>query len=65
MGRRIRTTVPQVTKCLTPDWPYLPEFRDKNKNFKMQQKADYDRRHQARDAPEIPNDADVWVTTLR
>ena len=31
MGRRMRTTIPQTKELLTPKWPYLSEFRKKNK----------------------------------
>ena len=27
MGRKIRTTIPLTAKQLTPQWPYLAEFR--------------------------------------
>lgn len=63
MGRKIRSTVPQTNKHLVPKWPYLVEFRKKNEAFKGKQKENFDRRHRARDAPEIPDDAEVWVTT--
>ena len=63
MGRRIRTTVPQTTKYLTPDWHYLPEFRRKNTEFKSKQKANYDSRHGVKESPTIPDDTEVWITT--
>lgn len=63
MGRQIRTTVPQPVKHLTPKWTYLPEFRQRNAEFKERQKANFDLRHRTREAPEIPDQVDVWVNS--
>ena len=63
MGRQIRSNIPQMTETLTPQWPYLEEFRRANIEFKQKQKIDYDTRHGTRPLPEIPTDTDVWVTT--
>ena len=63
MGRRIRTTVPQTTKHLTPTWPYLDPFRKLNAEYKAKQKAHYDAHFRVRDSSAIPDDTEVWVTT--
>ena len=63
MGRKIRSTVPQTNKQLVPKWPYLAEFRRKNQGFKTKQKQNFDARHRVRNAPAIPDDAEVWVNT--
>ena len=63
MGRNIRSTLPQTTESLTPQWPYLREFKRLDKEFKEKQKADYDRRHRVHDLQAIPDHTDVWVTT--
>ena len=60
MGRKIRSTVPQTNKQLVP---YLAEFRRKNQGFKTKQKQNFDARHRVRNAPAIPDDAEVWVNT--
>ena len=39
MGRRIKT-IPLTKQLLTPNWSYLPEFRENNKMFKESQKID-------------------------
>ena len=62
MGRNIRTTLPQTSDSLVPQWFYLPEFRRQNNLFKQRQK-DYDRHHRTQDLPAILDDTDVWVTT--
>ena len=63
MGRNIRSTLPQTTESLVPQWPYLSDFRQINEDFKKRQKTDYDRRHRTRELPEIPDDTEVWITT--
>ena len=65
MGRKVRSTVPQVKKHLTPGWSYLEEFKEKNAQFKDKQKGNFDRRHCTRDTPEIPDDTEVWVNSGR
>ena len=63
MGRRIRTDVPQISKHFVPEWPYLQSFADKDKEFKSQQKSNYDRRHRTKPLPQLPEDSPVWVRT--
>jgi len=63
MGRRIKTDIPQTTSHLTPQWHFLPDFRQKDKEFKEKQKRNYDRRHRVRPADTLPDDSSVWVTT--
>ena len=63
MGRRIRTDVPQVSKNFVPQWPYLQSFTNKDKEFKAQQKLNYDRRHRTKSLPQFPDDTPVWVRT--
>ena len=63
MGRRIRTTLPQVTQHFIPKWPYLKTFQQLDKKYKNQQKRDHDRCHSARSLPELAEDTQVWVRT--
>ena len=63
MGRRIRTDVPRIKKYLTPDWPHLKDFREKDKEYKLQQKHYYDQRHQTHTAVELPEGTPVWIST--
>ena len=63
MGRKIRSNLPQVQEKLTPQWPYLKEFRSCNQEFKQKQKRNYDRRHRVRPLPDIPDGSEVWVST--
>ena len=63
MGRRMRTTIPQAKDLLSPNWSYLPEFRQKNKKFKETQKNNFDQRHRVSEQETLPDDAVVWVTS--
>ena len=63
MGRRIRSDLPQSRQTLTPQWPYLQEFKVRNEEYRLRQKRDFDHRHRTRDLPDIPIDTDVWITT--
>ena len=63
MGRKLRTTLPQSTKQLSPSWPYLPEFRRLNKQFKQRQKENFDHRHGTIEQPDIPSGSEVVITT--
>ena len=63
MGRKIRTSLPQTTSSLIPQWDYLTEFKTANKKFKDQQKKNFDNSHRVRNLPDIPDHTDVWITT--
>lgn len=62
-GRRIRTTIPQITSWLTPEWPYLKAFHKSDELAKRIQKNNYDKRHRARAQPELKKGTEVWVRT--
>ena len=38
MGRKLRTTVPQITKHLLPKWHFLRDLKHKYKAFRLKQK---------------------------
>lgn len=63
MGRMLRSSLPQTTASLTPQWSYLEEFRTANQKYKEQQKKNFDDRHRVHSLPEIPDNSDVWITT--
>ena len=60
MGRQLRTDVPQTKITLTPVWPYLTDFCQKDKEIKKKQKA---KRHRVRSVPPLSNDEPVWIHT--
>ena len=63
MGRKLRSSLPQTTASLVPQWSYLKEFRDADQKCKEQQKRNVDRHHRVHTLPEIPPNTDVWITT--
>ena len=63
MGRRIRTAVPQSNAMLIPKWSHLKQFRERNAEFKQQQKEQFNSRHGVKELPEIPDDSEVWITS--
>ena len=58
MGRKVKTDIPQTASQLTPQWHFLPDFRQKDK-----QKKNYDRQHHVRLADTLPDNSAVWVRT--
>ena len=63
MGRKVRTTVPQVAEHFCPNWPFLDQFYRKNQEFKKQQEKQYNRRHQTRPQLELEEGDEVWINT--
>ena len=61
MGRKVRTTLPQIKEHLVPQWQYPTQFRRRNKKFKQRQKMYYDRSHHTTQLPSLPNHTQVWV----
>ena len=61
MGRKVRTTLPQIKEHLVPQWQYPTQFRQRNKKFKQRQKMYYDRSHHTTQLPSLPNHTQVWV----
>ena len=62
MGRKLRSTIPQTTTVLIPGWPYLKEFKVKNRCLKEKQKIYYDQRHQTRSKTPLEDGTEVWVS---
>ncbi len=63
MGRRLRTTVPQISQQLIPHWPHMPAFPFANQQFKQKQHKNFARRHRVREQSDIPEGLEVWITT--
>jgi len=63
MGRKVKTDIPQTASQLTPQWHFLPDFKQKDKDFKTKQKKNYDRKHRARSVDTLPDNTPVWVRT--
>ena len=62
-GRRLRTKIPQTRDSLIPNWDYLPQFRNADKQFKDKQKGNYDKRHRASAQSELPRDTEVVLNS--
>jgi len=65
IGQRLRSLLPLTDNVLIPQWPYLPEFRKANKQFKGKQKEAFDKRHRTRERSPLRDDCEVWVTSGR
>ena len=63
MGRRLKTNLPLVREQLVPCWPYLSEFRRKDREYKKKQKLNYDSRHRVRSLPSLPDNSSVYIRT--
>ena len=63
MGRQLRSNTPQHLSVLTPEWPYLTAFQEKDQQLKQQEKSNYDKRHRVRSQPPLAQDEAVWVHT--
>ena len=59
MGRKMQSTLPQLTENLIPKWPFLKE---RNVLNKQKQKKYYDQRHRTQPQPSLEEDDDVWVS---
>ena len=62
IGRKLRSTIPQTNTVLIPGWPYLKEFKVKNRCLIEKQKFYYDQRHQTRYNTPLEDGTDVWVS---
>ena len=46
MGRHLRTTLPHTTQQLTPQWPYLAEFKRADQLHKQRIKENFNQTHE-------------------
>ena len=65
MGRKIRTDIPTAKNLLTPNWPYLADFQERDREYKAKQKQHYDQRHRTQTLDPLLPDTSVWITTGR
>ena len=61
MGHRLCTDIPQVKKHFVPNWPHVANFNTLDKKFKSSRKHNYDKSHQSKQLPELPDKLPVWV----
>ena len=65
MGRKVKTDIPQASHQLKPTWSYLTTFRERDREYKLQQKKQYDQQHRVKDQEPLDIDVPVWVTSER
>ncbi|GFO24240.1 Pol polyprotein [Plakobranchus ocellatus] len=63
MGRQLPTKVPVPSDCYKPNWPYLKHFQKSDKQIKLSQKKNYDKRHRAKPLSQLHPGEKVWITT--
>jgi len=63
IGRKIRTDIPISKTQLTPQWSYLEDFQERDREYKAKQKQNYDQRHRTRPLDPLPVDTPVWIRT--
>ena len=61
MGRNLRSTVPQTSVHVVPQWDYLEEFREQEHEYKRKQQREYNQHYPTSKLPVIPEDMPVWV----
>eukprot|EP00731_Ephydatia_muelleri_P009381 Em0004g1719a len=63
----VETLLPtdMISEQLKPSWTHRHGFREQDHNFKCQQKANFDKHHKVPSLPQIPQQAEVWITTDR
>ena len=63
MGRQVKTDIPTLKKELIPQWSYISDFRERDKEYKAKQKRDYDDRHRTRPLDPLLPDTPVYIRT--
>ena len=63
MGRQFRTDIPTPKNQLIPQWSYLQEFREKDSEYKVKQRRDYNNRCRVRPLDPLIPDTPVWIRT--
>lgn len=64
-GRRLRTTVPTSPELLLPRLPDDKQLKGAERLSKHRQAFNYNRRHRAKELPELLAGTPVWITDLR
>ena len=69
MERRVRTTIPQVSNQLIPEWSFLPEFHKQDEKFKREsQSLHNDNVQKFKDIPsikEITEAEHIWIKSVQ
>ncbi|KAK0150891.1 Gag-Pol polyprotein [Merluccius polli] len=65
MGRRLRTPVPQHPSLLTPELPDSTLVAAKEKERRMKDTANFNKRHRVRDLSQLTPGQPVWITDTK
>ena len=64
MGRKIKSTIPIVSKNLTPSLPKMKELKVKEETYRSKQKNNYDNHHSVKKLKPLPSGAVVYITDM-
>ena len=65
MGRQAHSNLPTPTEGLKPEWPDLELFRSQDSAYKNKLRKQFDKRHRARDLPQLDDNDPVFVSSGR
>ncbi len=64
MGRKIKSSIPIVSKNLTPSLPKMKEMKVKEETYRSKQKKNYDNRHSVKKLKPLPSGAVVHIPVM-
>lgn len=65
MGRRLRTSLPQLEEQLKPEWPDLQDFRRKREERQAKQEVTFNSRHRSKELRGLEQGERVWVSDMK
>lgn len=65
MGRRLRTTVPQLEETLQPEWPDLRKFRESQEAKQRRREEIFNERHRTKELPPLEVGQKVWIVDTK
>ena len=63
LGCKIRTDVPQPKSSYIPKWTHTQNLKELHEKYKSGQRKYYNKRHNVRSLPSLPDNTPVWVQT--
>ena len=61
MGRKLRSTVPQLPTHFSPQLPTQTDLRDRDQKLKLSQKKNFDQWHQVRNLKPLTTGEKIWI----
>ena len=62
MGRKLRSTVPQLPTHFSPQLPTQTDLRERDQKLKLSQKEHFDQRHRVRNLKPLTTGEKIWIT---